>query len=84
MVSPVPGPVPDQTHGTASTAGRGESLPKGKDGTVHLHGLITNHQLLTHLMIVTTQEVILLLSVQLQHDEDSDTFGACWVILLFP
>ena len=31
---PCQGPVPDQTHGTAGVAGRGESVPKGKDGIV--------------------------------------------------
>ena len=28
--------------------------------------------------------LLLLYGVPLQHDEDSDTFSACWVILLFP
>ena len=28
--------------------------------------------------------LLLSYSVQLQHDEDSDMFSACWVILLFP
>ena len=27
---------------------------------------------------------LLLYSVQLLHDEDPDTFSACWIILLFP
>ena len=42
---PCQGPVPDQTNGTAGVAGRGESVPKGKDGIV----IFTYRKVLTSL-----------------------------------